>query len=127
LQLRCQSVACHLVRGTQTLVVIDSARVQGIHLGQISDYVAMVGLVDVDVDANLEDAPSILRLFTAPPSDPPEGPAEWDRAFLSALYHTDQRSALQRGQIARTMVEEIARYTPGRPGAAGAYGPKNPH
>jgi hypothetical protein len=94
---------------TQTLVVIDSSRLQGIHLGQISDYVAMMGLVDGDVDANLEDAPSILRLFTAPPSDPPEGPTEWDRAFLSALYHTDQRSALQRGQIARTMVDEIAR------------------
>jgi hypothetical protein len=57
----------------QTLVIIDSSRLQGIHLGQISDYVAMVGLVDVDVDANLEDAPSILRLFTASPSDPPEG------------------------------------------------------
>ena len=95
----------------QTLVVIDSSRLQGIHLGQISDYVAMVGWVDVDVDvdANLEDAPSILRLFTAPPSNPPEGPTEWDRAFLSALYRTDQRSALQRGQIARTMVDEIAR------------------
>ena len=63
----------------------------------------MVGLVDVDVDANLEDAPSMLRLFIAPPSDPPEGPVEWDRAFLSALYHTDQRNALRGGQIA--MVE----------------------
>jgi hypothetical protein len=94
---------------TQTLVVIDSSRLQGIHLGQISGYVAMVGLVDVDVDAKLEDAPSILPLSTAPPSDPPEAPTEWDRAFQSAVYHTDQWSVvLQRGQIARTMVDEIA-------------------
>jgi hypothetical protein len=94
---------------TQTLVVVDSTRLQGIQLGQISDYVAMVGLVDVDVDANFGDAPSILRLFTDPPNERPEALTEWDRAFLSALYHTDQRSPLQRGQIAASMVEEILR------------------
>jgi len=94
---------------TQTFVVIDSTRLQGIQLGQISDYVAMAGFVDVDVDTNLGDGPSILRLFTDPPNERPEGLTEWDRAFLSALYHTDQRSPLQRGQIVAKMLDEIAR------------------
>jgi len=94
---------------TQTVVVIDSTRLQGIQLGQLSDYIAMAGLVDVDIDANLGDAPSILRLFTDPPNERPQGLTEWDRAFLSALYHTDQRSPLQRGQIAAKTVDEIAR------------------
>lgn len=93
---------------TQTLVVVDSTRLQGIQLGQISDYVAMAGLVDFDVDANLGDAPSILRLFTDPPNERPDGLTEWDRAFLSALYHTDQRSPTQRGQIVTRMVDEMA-------------------
>jgi len=93
---------------TETFVVIDSTRLEGIQIGQISDYIAMVGLVDVDVDANLGDAPSILRLFSHAPDEHPEGLTEWDRDFLKALYHTDQRNAQQRGQIVTMMVNEIA-------------------
>lgn len=93
---------------TTTLVVIDSTRIQDIQIGQLSDYVAMVGLVDVDVDDNLRDAPSILRLFTAPSGDRPQGLTEWDRAFLTALYHTDQGNRQQRGQIVTMMVDEMA-------------------
>jgi hypothetical protein len=93
---------------TQSLVVVDSTRLQGIQLGQISDYIAMAGLVDLDLDTNFGDAPSVLRLFTVAPNERPEGLTDWDRAFLSALYHTDQRSSLQRGQIVTRMVDELA-------------------
>jgi hypothetical protein len=92
----------------RTLVVIDSTRIAGIQIGQISDYIAMVGLVDVDPDASFGDAPSILRLFTDPSNKRPEGLTEWDRAFLRALYGTDQRNTQQRGQIVTKMVDEIA-------------------
>jgi hypothetical protein len=93
----------------RALVVIDSMRIQGFQLGQISDYVAMVGLVDVDGDVSLGDAPSILRMFTDPPEQRVEGLTEWDRALLSALYHTNQWNAQQRGLIVDKMVHEIAR------------------
>src|SRR5262249_10520279 len=83
---------------TRTLVVIDSSRLAGINLGQISDYIAVAGLVDFDTDGNLCEAPSILCLFTDP-SKPPAGLTEWDRAFLSALYNTDRRNLLQRMAI----------------------------
>lgn len=92
----------------RALVVIDSTRIQGFQLGQISAYVAMVGLVDVDSDVNLGDAPSILRMFIDPPEQRAEGLTEWDRAFLSALYRTNQWNAQQRVQIAHKMVDEIA-------------------
>jgi len=110
----CDATASRLTRSavqafTQTLVVIDSTRLQDIQLGQISDYVAMAGLVDFDADANLADAPSILRLFADAPNERPAGLTQWDLAFLSALYHTDERSPLQRGQIAARMVDEVAR------------------
>ncbi|HTT01580.1 MAG TPA: hypothetical protein VMG11_05765 [Steroidobacteraceae bacterium] len=94
---------------TQTVIVVDSRRLQGIPLGQITDYVAMAGLIDVDPKANLGDAPSILRLFTLAPNERPAGLTKWDRAFLRALYHTDQRSPLQRAQIVAKMVDDIAR------------------
>jgi len=110
----CDAAASRLTRSavqafTQTLVVIDSTRLQDIQLGQISDYVAMAGLVDFDADADLGDVPSILRLFADVPNERPEGITQWDLAFLSALYHTDQRSPLQRGQIAAKMVDEVVR------------------
>lgn len=92
----------------RALVVIDSTRIQGFQLGQISDYVAMVGLVDVDGDVQLGDTPSILRMFTDPPEQRAEGLTEWDRAFLSALYHTNQWNAQQRVLIVDQMVHDVA-------------------
>jgi hypothetical protein len=92
---------------TRTLVVIDLSRLAGINLGQISDYVAMAGLVDIDLDGYACEAPSILCLFTVH-SQPPEGLTQWDRAFLSALYTTDRQSPLQRIQIATNMVGAIS-------------------
>jgi hypothetical protein len=92
---------------TRTLVVIDSSRLAGINLGQISDYIAVVGLVDFATDRNLCDAPSILCLFTDA-SKPPAGLTYWDRAFLRALYNTDRRNSLQRMQIAASMVHDLA-------------------
>ena len=92
----------------RALVVIDSTRIQGFQLGQISAYIAMVGLVDVDGDVNLGDTPSILRMFIDPPEHRAEGLTEWDRAFLTALYHTNQWNAQQRMKIVNKMVEEIA-------------------
>jgi hypothetical protein len=94
---------------TQTVIVVDSRQLQGIPLGQLTDYIAMAGLIDVDPNANLGDAPSILRLFTLAPSERPAGLTAWDRAFLRALYHTDQRSPVQRTQIVTKMVDDIAR------------------
>jgi len=32
----------------------------------------------------------------------------WDQAFLKSLYASEQGSTLQRGQIARAIVREIA-------------------
>lgn len=110
----CQPEASRLILSavqdfTQALVVIDSTRLTGINFGQISAYVAFVGLVDFDLPDNLGDTPSILRLFTDSPEKRPDGLTAWDRAFLSALYNTDQRSPTQRGQIVSKMVDEIAR------------------
>jgi hypothetical protein len=67
------------------LVVIDTTFPQGVKLGQVADFAAMVGLADVDLDADIGDAPSILRLFAASSDAPPSGLSTWDQAFLSAL------------------------------------------
>ena len=85
---------------TEALVVVDLNRLDGATLGQVSDYVALAGLADFALHDNFGDAPTILRLFRQPPATRPSELTQWDRAFLNALYHTDQRSVTQREHIA---------------------------
>jgi hypothetical protein len=87
--------------------VVDQDRLQGVSRGQFADYVAMVGLADIKPGAHLGDAPTILKLFDGAPQTAPAGISDWDQAFLKSLYATEQRSKLQRNQIARSIVSEI--------------------
>lgn len=92
----------------RVFVIVDLTRLQGVTRGQMADYVAMVALSQLNTGAELKDDPSILKLFDAAPEAAPAGLSDWDRAFLDALYATEQRSHLQRSQIVRAMVREIA-------------------
>jgi hypothetical protein len=93
---------------TEALVVVDLKRLGGASLTQVADYIAMVGLADFALDDDFGDAPTILRLFAQTPQTRPKELTEWDRAFLSALYHTDQRSITQREHIADSVLHDLA-------------------
>lgn len=73
------------VRGA--VVLIDNAYLPGKTLDQLADYATMRLLASID-DVSPEEAvavPTILSLFTAPDSAPPE--LSWfDRSYLRALY-----------------------------------------
>ncbi len=92
----------------RVFVISDQTRLRGLTIGQFADYVAMVGLAELKPGARLDDAPTILKLFDGAPQAAPAGMTDWDEAFLRSLYATNQRSKLQRGQIARAMVRAIA-------------------
>jgi hypothetical protein len=103
----------HLASGTvwtfsSVFVIVDQGRFQGVTVRQLADYTAMVGFAKLRPDARLGDAPTILALFNGAPGAAPAGMTDWDQTFLKSLYVTDQRSKLQRSQIAREMVREIA-------------------
>jgi len=90
------------------IVVINLQRVQGLNYGQLTDYVAMLGLAQLDADADLGSAPSILQLFSAHAPQPlPAALSEWDVQFLRALYATEQTSFTQRNQIIQMMMREL--------------------
>jgi len=93
---------------SQAVIVLDANRINGMTLGQLADYIAMVGLVDLDIDADLAQAPTILRLFAPPEDARPKGLTDWDQAFLSAAYHTDQRSLDQREVIATDVIRDVS-------------------
>jgi hypothetical protein len=90
------------------LVLIDGRRTNGASLGQLADYAAMAGLADLNLQATLGDAPTILQLFYGPPSSGVAALSSWDQAFLGALYHSEQSSRSVRTQIADTMVRNIS-------------------
>jgi len=53
------------------------------------------------------DAPTILGLFNAMPTQSPAGLTGWDQALLESLYHADPRTDLRRTTLVRRMVDQI--------------------
>jgi hypothetical protein len=93
---------------SRVFVIVDQARLKGVTLGQLADYLAMSSFAKLKADARLEDGTTILTLFNGAPEAAPVGMTAWDQTFLKSLYATDQKSKLQRSQISRQMVREIA-------------------
>jgi hypothetical protein len=89
------------------LVIIDSDKIDGFEIKQLSEYIAMVGLSKVNMDASYGDTPTILSLFSSPVSERPQTLSDWDRSFLRALYQTDEASRSQRSAIVNHMVADL--------------------
>jgi hypothetical protein len=92
----------------KVFVIIDPTRFKGVALGQLADYVAMAGLAQIKLDSPVGEVPSILTLFDRGPQAAESGMTDWDRAFLKSIYSTEQRSILQRSEIAVHMVHAMA-------------------
>lgn len=86
--------------------IVDTGRVAHVTRRALTDYLAMTGLSNVDLDVDVGPAPSILRLFVVSDSRP-VGLSRLDAAFLTALYHSDQHSRTQRHDIAERMLESL--------------------
>ena len=101
----------HLRRGsvqamTSVIIVVDGRQTTKINMGQLADYIAMIGLAQIRIQADTGAAPSILRLFEG--SDPqPRGLTPWDEAFLRSLYITDQTSVLEVPEIEDRMFKQL--------------------
>jgi hypothetical protein len=87
-------------------IVVDMNRMKKITTRELADYVAMIGLADVRLDADAGATPTILRLFQHP-KRPPRGLSAWDRALLYSVYNTKQSSVLQVSDMEGTMLARI--------------------
>ena len=90
------------------IVVIDARPALGVSFEQLAAYIALVGLAQIRMDAKLDDAPTILHLFSDSKKAPPLGLSPWDQAFLKGLYNTERSDVTQQLTIARSMVHEVA-------------------
>jgi hypothetical protein len=93
---------------SEAVIVFDANRINDMNIGQLSDYTAMAGLIELNTNSDLADAPTILQLFNQPEGSRPQELTAWDRAFLTAAYRTDQRSIDQRDVIARNVARDLS-------------------
>jgi hypothetical protein len=91
---------------SSAIIVVDGRQMKDVNLRQMADYIALVGLADVRLDADSTPVPSILELFGHGTS--PQGLTRWDRALLYALYNTTHLSALELPAMEITMTRRIS-------------------
>ena len=90
------------------IVVVDAKQVGNLNFGQLTDYIGVVGLAQINLDKPLGDAPTILRLFGAPTDERPPEMTAWDRALLHGLYSTNSTDRVQRSQIQAVALKDLA-------------------
>jgi hypothetical protein len=97
---------------TSVAVIVDGKQVVGLQLTQLADFIAMVALTEIDLDASLGAAPTILRLFDARRNGAqlPAGLSAWDQEFLKWLYDfaAPLGSITQRSVITGEMLHDLA-------------------
>lgn len=94
----------------QAIIVLDTSALDLADFGQVTDYIALVALAQIDPDAR-PARPSILNLFQ-PGVAQEETLSRWDRAYLKALYGSYQANssaAANLSTIADGVALELAR------------------
>lgn len=88
----------------QVLVIVDINEMGAADFTQIADYVALVGLAQIDPEAETGGFDSILNLFD-PDVAPPPALTGFDWAYLKGVYGATQRARSGRGLVAEVAVE----------------------
>jgi len=94
----------------KVIVIVDLAKIDGVTLSALGDYLAMVSLAQVDPEGDTSRHDSILNLFDHPGGE--QSMSVWDKAYLASLYGAyserinpyDHASSMARG-IRRTEAE----------------------
>jgi hypothetical protein len=89
------------------VIIVDLTRMKGVNVGQLADYVTMVGLAEINLDRTIISAPSVLRLFSEPSQAPVDGMSPWDQAPLKSLYSTQTQSVMQISDMETQMVGSV--------------------
>jgi len=88
------------------MIVVDATWLRGTTWQQLGDYLAVVALAQIDLNADLRAFDSILNLFENPLAY--SGLTDWDLSYMRALYSFDQerRPELQSNDLVSRMARE---------------------
>jgi hypothetical protein len=89
------------------IIVVDTASTGTVTFGQLSDYISMVALAQVDLRAELENASTILLLFAGRGQENPGQLTDWDRAFLKAVYGLQDFNLREPSVVTSRMLEYL--------------------
>jgi len=92
---------------SSAIIVVDLAQVSKLNIGQLVDYIGLVGLAEINLDKDVGEAPTILKVFSATNIPPPEMTV-WDKALLQSLYTTPQRNRMQLSQMETATLKLLA-------------------
>jgi hypothetical protein len=92
---------------TTAIVIVDVTQLEGVNFGQLADFVTLLGLAEVDQDKDYASVPTILSLFKNRERAPNEGMSPWDKAFLKALYSSEQDSVMQTSEMSTSMLKSL--------------------
>ncbi len=96
----------------RAFVIVDVDKIGGVSLEQLSDYLAMVVLAQVDPDADTSGYATVLNVFDNP--EQTNGLTDWDKAYLEGLYdanRTRKDQASHRNEIAASIIRVHNRMT----------------
>ncbi len=96
----------------RAFVIVDIDKIGGVSLQQLSDYLAMVVLAQVDPNADTSSYSTVLNVFKDPGQT--EGLTDWDKAYLEGLYdatRTRINQASHRNEIASSIIRVHNRMT----------------
>lgn len=108
-------------------VIVDVDKITGVSLEQLSDYLAMVVLAQVDPDADTSGYSTILNVFHNP--EQTQSLTDWDKAYLEGLYdanRTRSNQASHRNEIASSIIRVHNRMTAEQIAAEAAAAPETP-
>lgn len=67
----------------KTIVIVDVDMIGEVNTVQLGDYIAFIGLAQLDAQAETQGFDTVLNLFSGGGQ---QGLTEWDRSYLSAIY-----------------------------------------
>lgn len=94
----------------KVIIIVDVTRLGDTSFVQLTDYVALIAMAQIDPDADTAAYDTVLNVFDAPNSAP--GLTEWDWAYLEALYSNRSRRANPgafNGAVADIMIHDRRR------------------
>lgn len=96
----------------QVVIIVDVSKVGSVRFATLADYLAMVGLAQIDPQADTGGVRTVLNLFADREAgvEPVPGLTDWDKAYLKGLYDAQRdvrRGASQESEIASTIAREL--------------------
>ncbi len=92
---------------SSVFIIVDLNQTKNLSIGQLADYVSLLGLAQIEPEGDTAKMPTILTLFHDA-ARPPQALSPWDHALLYSLYNTNQSSVLEVSLVERNIVSRIA-------------------